>query len=357
MKSCFGNSIVISLFGESHSSHLGVVITGLPSGLKIDKNHIDFCLNMRKPKKNISTARVEKDEYIFASGFFNDRTTGTPLCILMENKNINSSDYELLKNTPRPSHADFTANQKYFGFQDYRGGGHFSGRLTAPIVVAGAICSQLLMQKGIKIRTHIYSTMDIFDTPFDYINPQEVSYGDLALIDKSKENTIKDKICELNGNSIGGILESAIIGMPCGIGEPFFDSIESVISSLIYSIPAVKGVEFGLGFDFATKKGSEVNDELIDFAKTSTNFNGGINGGISNGMPIIVRTVIKPTPSISFTQNTIDLKDNSPAKINIKGRHDPAIFNRAPIILDSMIAIGVLDLICQRYGYTYFNEV
>lgn len=363
MKSTFGNNINISLFGESHSQAIGVVINGLAPGIKLDLEFIHHQLNLRKPKGKISTARQEADEFEIVSGFFNGFTTGTPLCLMIYNKSQKSSDYEKTKSILRPSHADFTGIKKYIGYGDYRGGGHFSGRITAPLVAAGAICIHILKQKGITIGTHIKSCHGIEDVDFssendvlrielDALNDK---YFPLISDEKSKEMLAEIELAQQNGDSVGGILETVAINVPAGIGEPFFNSIESTISHLLFSIPAVKGVEFGLGFDFAKMTGSQANDPFYydKLVKTATNNNGGINGGISNGMPIVIKTVIKPTPSIYNEQNSVDINTLENVKLNIEGRHDPAIIHRARVVVDSVVAIGLVDLFCERYGYMW----
>lgn len=364
MSSYFGKSIVISLFGESHGEMIGVTMHNIAPGIKLDLDLIKEDMRKRQSRGDISTARQEADEIRIVSGFFNGYTTGTPLTILIENTSTKSKDYTKTKDILRPSHADYTAYEKYLGYQDYRGGGHFSGRLTAPIVAAGSICKQILASKGIYMGTHIACLKDIYDSSFskdevelkkqiDYLNSIE-----FAVLDTSKEATMRECIIahKTELNSVGGILESSILGMPSGIGEPFFDSIESTISSLLYSIPAVKGVEFGLGFGFANTTGQEANDCFeMNNGKiiTKTNNNGGINGGISNGMPINLRCVIKPTPSIFAVQDSVNYATKENTKLQIEGRHDPAIIHRARIVVDAMLAIGILDLCCQRYGYMW----
>lgn len=366
MKSCFGNNVNISLFGESHSQAIGVVINGLAPGIKLDLDFIQKQLDKRKPKGNISTKRQEADDFQIVSGFFNGYTTGTPLCLLIYNQSQKSGDYEKTKSLMRPSHADYTAQIKYNGFQDYRGGGHFSGRITAPLVAAGAICTQVLEQKGILIGTHIKACAGVADIGFSE-DEQKLSQQITHLNDcyfptnsSEAEGEMIGQIekAQADGDSVGGVLETAIINMPAGIGEPFFGSIESTLSQLLFSIPAIKGVEFGAGFDFANMTGSEANDSLYyeGKVKTSTNNNGGINGGISNSMPITIRSVVKPTPSIYKPQQTVDINTNENAQLQIKGRHDPAIIHRARVVVDSMVAIGLLDLFCERYGYMWMTD-
>ena len=363
MKSTFGEHIQISLFGESHGAAIGVNINGLAPGIKLDLDFIREQLNKRKPKGKISTQRKEADEFEIVSGFFNGYTTGTPLCIFIRNQSQHSKDYEATKYLMRPSHADYTAFEKYGGFQDYRGGGHFSGRITAPLVAAGAICLQILKQKGITIATHIASCKGIEDEPFG--TTEEVLLKQADKLNDSYFPTISSQAeqemvqvieqAHSNGDSVGGILETAIVNMPAGIGEPFFGSIESVLAHLLFSVPAVKGVEFGLGFGFANLFGSQANDPFVmkDKVCTTSNHNGGINGGISNGMPIMIKTAVKPTPSIYQPQQTVDIQKRENAQLQIHGRHDPAIIHRARVVVDSMVAIGLVDLFADRYGYMW----
>lgn len=366
MKSTIGNTIKISLFGESHGSAVGVVVDGLAPGIQIDYEFIRHQMELRKPQGKISTQRKEKDEIKILSGVFNGYTTGTPLCLCIENHSQHSKDYASLRFIPRPSHADFTANEKYFGYQDYRGGGHFSGRLTAPLVAAGAICISMLKQKGIVLGSHLAQISTIQDTSFSS-DPklclkqiEQLNNTYFAVLDPDIEEKMLNEIEEArkNEDSVGGIVETMILNLPAGIGEPYFNSIESVLSHYLFSIGAVKGVEFGLGFDFASKKGSQCNDSfrvVDDTVITETNFNGGINGGISNGMPIQLRCVIKPTPSIYQIQNSVNLQTMENTTLKIEGRHDPCIVHRARIVIDSVVAIGLVDLLQERYGIQYFT--
>lgn len=358
MKNNFGTNISMTIFGESHGPCIGITLDGLPAGFKINLERIKEDMEKRKAKGSISTQRHEDDEVEIVSGFFNGYTTGTTLTILIQNKNTQSKDYSDIQYRLRPGHADFSAYEKYHGFQDYRGGGHFSGRLTAPIVAAGSICRQILETKNILIGSHIEQLYALHDAPFsnniDELKKQiqTLNKKEFATLDEQVAQNMEQAILEAKNeqDSIGGILESAIINLPAGMGEPFFDSIESILAHLLFSIPAVKGVSFGAGFQMAAKKGSEANDAFImnDTIQTKTNNNGGINGGISNGMPIIIHTCIKPTPSIYKTQETVDYKTKESQTLNIKGRHDPCILHRARIVVDSMIAFGILDLLMSN---------
>lgn len=355
MKSVIGKNVTISLYGESHGNATGIVVDGLPAGIKINKEFMQSQLDKRKAKGKISTQRHEDDDFKIISGVFNEYTTGTPLHIMIENKSQKSSDYKPC--FPRPSHADYVAHIKYNGFEDYRGGGHFSGRLTAPLVACGSIAIDILKNKGIFIGTHIKKCQQIQDRGFnDYKSDIDICNSKYfsVLDDKTEKEMIQHiENAGKDNDSVGGILESCILNMPIGVGEPYFYSIESQISHYLFSVGAVKGVEFGLGFDYADYRGSQVNDQLqIENGKviTTTNNNGGINGGISNGMPIIVRCVVKPTPSIFKQQNTVNLATMENTTFTLTGRHDPAIFHRARVVIDSMIALALLDLLVEKYG-------
>ena len=363
MKNTFGNSLSVTVFGESHGAFIGAVIDGIAPGIKIDDNYIKSKLSLRRPAGSISTARVESDTYVIASGAFNGYTTGTPLTILISNENTNSKDYSSLKDTPRPSHADYTAECKYHGFQDYRGGGHFSGRVTAALVAAGALIQSALENVGVKIGTHISKLHGVLDRGFENLE------NDIELLAKKRFPTLSDyteqtMMSEIenagkDGDSVGGILESAIIGIPEGVGEPWFDSVEGMISHILFSIGGIKGVEFGDGFAFADMLGSEAKDSFnIENGKivTRTNRNGGINGGITNGMPVIVRCAVKPTPSIYKEQDTVSLTKMKCEKLAIEGRHDPAIIHRARSVVDAALAVAVADMMVTRFGTDFLAK-
>lgn len=360
MKNTFGSSVAVTLFGESHGAEIGAALDGLAPGIVVDEDFIRHQLSLRRPQGRISTARVESDPFRIVSGVFEGRTTGTPICILIPNSNTKSGDYE--KGLPRPGHADYTAECKYHGFQDFRGGGHFSGRLTAAIVAAGAIAISALQKKGILIGTHICELAGISDRSFDHMEADIETLSDLTfpvLSHKSGEAmqaAIETAASE--GDSVGGILETAVMGLPAGVGEPWFDTVEGLLAHAIFSIPAVKGVEFGKGFGFADMRGSEANDPIrVENGKivTTTNHNGGINGGITNGMPVVFRTVVKPTPSIFMEQESVDLEAMQNATLSIKGRHDPAIIHRARVVVDSMTALTLCDVLAGRFGTDFFS--
>lgn len=361
MSGIWGNNLKLSIFGESHGEGIGIVINGLPVGLEIDLELIHKEMRRRAPgRSKISSQRKEADSFEILSGYFNNKTTGTPLCAIIHNKDSRSNDYEKIKNLLRPGHADYTGYVKYSFLNDYRGGGHFSGRLTAPLVFAGAIAKQILMKNSIEIGSHILSIGHIQDECLDSINVDdnaliEIKDKDFPTIDDEKGNKMIELIEEVRiaGDSIGGIIETAIVNLQAGLGEPFFDSVESKLSQLLFSIPAVKGVEFGKGFEITRLKGSQANDEYyIENEKimTYTNNNGGILGGITNGMPIIFRAAIKPTPSISIKQKTVDIENMENTEIQIEGRHDPCIVPRAVPVVEAVSALAILDLIMEQGG-------
>ena len=355
MSNVLGNNLKITVFGESHGPFVGITIDGISAGVEINRDFIDECLSKRRPSTSYETKRVELDEYQIISGEFNGFTTGAPLTIIIPNSNTKSSDYEELKVKPRPSHADYVANVKYAGYQDYRGGGHFSGRVTAAIVAGGAIVLSALEKIGIKIGSHILSVGNVKDRKFiqtsndiDLINSK-----DFPCFDSQKEMEIAMQEAANDLDSIGGVIETMVTGLPVGLGSPMFDSLESLISHAMFSIGGIKGVEFGEGFKFGELKGSTAND-AFEYSKgkvvTKTNNNGGINGGITNGMPVVFNVAVKPTPSISKEQETVNLIDGNNDSLLIKGRHDPAIIRRVNIVVRCMTAIVIGDLLISRYG-------
>ena len=358
MKDTFGQSVSITLAGESHGAGIVTILSGMAPGIPVDEEFIADQLTKRRPAGAISTSRREADKFEILSGVFNGFTTGTPVAILIRNENTQSRDYSEIASTARPGHADYSAQCKYHGFQDYRGGGRFSGRTTAGIVAAGAICLSALAKKGIKIGTHIAECAGIPDKKFENIEEDIDSLNGklFAVLDDEAGIKMEEAILAAKNeqDSVGGILETAITGIPAGIGEPYFDSIESQLAHMLFSIPAVKGVEFGAGFGFAKMRGSEANDPFrVDENEkivTKTNNNGGINGGISNGMPVIFRCAIKPTPSISVGQETVDFVKGENKNFAITGRHDPAIIHRARTVIDSAASIVLCDILAQRFG-------
>lgn len=357
MKNTYGNSVSITLFGESHGPAIGAVLDGLAAGIPVDESFIAEQLRKRRPSGKISTSRVEEDKFEILSGVFNGKTTGTPIAIVIPNENVKSGDYSDISRLARPGHADYTAHLKYHGFEDFRGGGHFSGRITAAIVAVGAIAASALAAKGIKIGTHIKSCAGISDREFSDIESDIdlLNSLDFSVLDPEISAAMIEKIeaAAKDGDSVGGELETAVFGFPSGVGEPFFDSVESRLSHALFSIPAVKGVQFGDGFALASMRGSEANDPIeIKGGRviTKTNRAGGINGGITNGMPLMFSCAIKPTPSIFKTQDTVDYIKLENAKLSLKGRHDPAIIHRARVVIDSIAAISLCDMLAERFG-------
>lgn len=366
ISSFFGKNIKISIFGESHGPAIGVVIDGLPSGFSIYQEKLLKDMARRRPSsQSYSTKRREPDDVEILSGYYNDRTTGTPLCAMIRNKDTRSKDYSELESLMRPGHADYTGYMRYKGYNDISGSGHFSGRLTAPLVFAGSLISQILINSKIFIGSHIDSIFDKHDLRFNGTNVTEeqlnnLKYMDIPVNDLSCQQAFLDIIddAKSKSDSVGGIVETAIIGLPAGIGSPIFDNVESNIASILFSIPAVKGVEFGQGFDITSLYGSEANDSFyIENKKilTRTNNNGGINGGITNGMPLLLRTAVKPTSSIAKKQDTIDIKTLKNATLEVKGRHDACIVPRVVPVIDAACAISIFDLLIGYYGLDRFN--
>jgi len=355
MSATWGKKIRYTIFGESHGKGIGITIDGLPPGYEIDLAEVSREMTRRAPGRNpLSTDRSEKDAYTIWSGFVNGKTTGTPLCAMIENTNQRSADYDSLASKFRPGHADYSGFIKYNGFNDIRGGGHFSGRLTAPLVFAGAIAKQILRQKNILIGSHIQRIGPVsepkFSTiPFEEQLLEQLTHQDFPVINPLMGQQMQDCILSAKsaGDSVGGVIEAAALNLPAGLGEPFFDSLESTLSHLLFSIPAIKGVEFGAGFDFANMLGSIANDAMYNqngVIKTSTNNNGGILGGITNGMPLIFRVAVKPTASIHLEQHTVNsIGENT--TIIVDGRHDPCIVPRAVPVVEAVTAMGILDLL------------
>lgn len=362
--STFGKAIPVNLFGESHGKAIGITINNLPGGIELDLNKINHELLKRRPKSNLSTPRREQDDIEFLSGFFNGKTTGTPLTLVIHNNDTRSRDYT--QNILRPSHADYTAHIKYNQSQDYRGGGHFSGRLTTPIVILGSIAQQILEQKGIIIASHINSIKDQKDSNFSEVLPTEevlrsLQQSDFPLINTENKSLFEDVILNAkeNRNSVGGTIETCILNLPVGYGHPFFESIESVLAQLLFSVPAIKGVEFGKGFDITKLFGSEANDPfevLNGKITTKTNNSGGIQGGISNGMPITFKVAVKPTASIGLPQETVDIDTMTPTILELKGRHDPCIVHRVIHVINAITAYGILEIMARKEGSSWINS-
>ena len=362
MKNSFGQNITLTLFGESHGSAIGAVLDGLAPGIPVDEAFIASQLALRRPYGDLGTQRREVDRFTIVSGVCQGTTTGTPLCIMIPNEDTDSRSYEDLRTCPRPGHADYTAQCKYHGFQDYRGGGHFSGRLTAAIVAAGAIAIAALREKGIFIGTHMLRCGGVEDRPFDDLAADIAALNTLqfAVLEKKAGLAMEDRIrhAAQDGDSVGGVLETAVIEVPAGVGEPWFNTVEGLLSHALFSIPAIKGVQFGAGFDMIDSPGSQYNDNFaLEDGRivTETNHNGGINGGITNGMPLLFRCAVKPTPSIFKEQRTVDLSAMEPATLQIQGRHDPAIIHRARVVVDSITALVLCDLLAERYGTDYLG--
>lgn len=359
MKNTFGQSVAVTLFGESHGSAIGVVIDGLCPGLSVDEAFISRQLARRRPSSPLDTPRQERDTFQILSGVFNGETTGSPLCIMIPNENVRSGDYSY--GSARPSHADYAASCKYHGFEDYRGGGHFSGRVTAALVAAGGILIPALARLGVSIGTHILQCGEIRDREFETLEADIAALQErpFPTLDSEKGKRMAEYIMQARAelDSVGGVTQTAINGLRPGIGEPWFDSVESEIAHIVFSLGGIKGIEFGAGFTAAEMRGSECNDAFrIKDGKivTKTNHNGGINGGITNGMPVIFQCAVKPTPSIGKKQETVDFVKNEETEIEIRGRHDPAIIRRICPVLDSVTAIAVCDLIAQRFGTDIF---
>ena len=355
MSSTTGNKLKISLFGESHGEAVGVVIDGLPAGFEIDFSELERFMKRRAPGGKLATQRKEADEPKFLSGLLDGVTTGFPLCAIIENTNTRSGDYKF-KETPRPAHADYTAAMKFGGYADMRGGGHFSARLTAPICIAGGIAKQLLAQKGVFVGAHLKSIGCVEDESFP-LYPScelfgELARKELAVID---DGAMEKMIFEIEsarseGDSVGGVIECSVIGVPIGLGEPMFDGIENRLAKNIFGIPAVKGIEFGSGFEGSKLLGSQNNDEFcITDGKiaTKTNNSGGIQGGITNGMPVVFRAALKPTPSIARPQQTVNISTLEETTLEIKGRHDPCVAVRAVPVIEAVTALTLLDIILE----------
>lgn len=360
MSSVYGETLKVSLFGQSHSEAVGVVIDGLPSGIKIDMERLQKFLLRRAARGAISTQRQEPDVPEFLSGLKDSITCGAPICAIIRNTNVRSGDYSDLKNIPRPSHADFAVYSKHGEFADFSGGGHQSGRITAALCIAGGICEQYLENMGITVGAHIYTVAGIQDTPFDPVNItadilQEIAEKDFPVINEAVGDSIKKRIAEAKEaeDSVGGIVEFAVTGLTAGLGSPHFGGLENRISSAVFGVPAIKGIEFGNGFACAGLKGSENNDAFYISEEedsdgsvyTRTNNSGGINGGISNGMPLIGRAAVKPTPSIAKDQESVNIATGQNITVSIKGRHDPCIVHRAVPCIEAAVAIAIADAI------------
>lgn len=355
MKNTFGQSVTLTLFGESHGPAVGAVLDGLAPGLPVREEEIARLLSRRRPSSLTDTARREPDRFQLLSGVFNGRTTGTPVCIVIPNEDAHSADYQY--GLARPSHADYAAFRKYHGFEDYRGGGHFSGRITTALVAAGGILLPALGALGIRIGTHVLRCGGVSDRPFGDMAADLAALSErtFPVLDPESGERMTEVILRAREalDSVGGVTQTAVCGLPAGVGEPWFDSVEGVLSHALFSLGGIKGVEFGEGFGLAEKRGSEANDPLRMHGGqvvTETNRNGGVNGGITNGMPVVFQCAVKPTPSIAQEQRTVDFRKGEDAALSIKGRHDPAIVRRICPVIDSVTALVVCDLLAQRFG-------
>lgn len=354
--SSMGNQIKIEIFGESHAPEIGVTVTGLPAGERIDTEALQRFMDRRAPGRDAtSTARKEADAPIFLCGVVDGVTTGAPLTAVIRNGDTRSRDYEKLRNLPRPSHADYAAHIKYKGNNDIRGGGAFSGRLTAPLCIAGGIAKQILARRGITVGAHVASVAGVADTPFDPVCPDPLAAlgKPFPTVDDAAGEKMRAAIlaAKAEGDSVGGVVECAVTGMPAGHGGPLFDGVEGKLAQALFGIPAVKGVEFGAGFAAAAMRGSAHNDAFAvkdGRVVTETNRAGGILGGITNGMPLLVRAAFKPTPSIAKPQQTVNLTTMQTETLVIEGRHDPCVVVRAVPVVEAAVALCILDLLEEK---------
>ena len=363
MSSAYGERIKISIFGQSHAPAIGVVIDGLPAGETIDSDRLQAFLDRRRPGQGLhTTARKEGDVPRFLSGLVEGRTCGAPLCAVIENTDTRSRDYDNVLDVPRPGHADYTAWVKWRGHNDVRGGGHFSGRLTAPLCVAGGIAKQILARRGVYVGAHLASVGTESDAPFP-LRPTAELFNAVAakpfpVIDDDAGERMRAAIlaAKSDGDSVGGVVECAAVGLPAGLGEPMFGGVENRLAAALFGIPAVKGVEFGDGFAAARARGSENNDPFCmadGRVATETNHTGGILGGITDGMPIVLRTAVKPTPSIARPQRTVSLSAGEDTDLVIRGRHDPCIAHRAVPVVEAVTAAVLLDLLLEGHHGTF----
>ncbi len=349
-----GNKVKIEIFGQSHSDSIGMTLSGFPSGVEIDEDELYRFMLRRAPGRDAtSTARKEADKPEFLCGVVDGVTTGAPITAIIRNADQHSRDYDKLRYTPRPSHADYAAHVKYNGANDIRGGGAFSGRMTAPLCIGGGMAKQLLESRGIEVGAHALMIGGVYDDAFDMVNPCDISAAenkDFPTVSDEAGAKMRDEIlkAKADGDSVGGIIECTITGVPTGLGGPLFEGVEGKIASAIFGVPAVKGIEFGSGFESAKMRGSTHNDEFEfdgENVVTKTNNSGGIQGGITNGMPIIFRVAMKPTPSIAKPQNTVNLETKENVTLEIGGRHDPCIVARAVPVIEAVAALCILDLL------------
>ena len=362
MNNTLGKIARLTLFGESHGKYIGAVLDGLPAGVPVAEGDVRAALDARRPAGAISTARRETDEFEIVSGVYNGYTSGSPLCIIIPNADTRSVDYTSAPRLARPGHADFTSNARNAGFEDFRGGGHFSGRLTAPIVALGAVVRSALEAKGVYIGTHILSIGSESERRFSGGADEVMALrGDpFPTLDKGSKEKMRRVIeaAKSDGDSVGGVLECAVCGVPAGVGDPWFGSVEGVISNAVFSVPAIKGIEFGAGFALSSMRGSEANDPFVvadGTVATLTDNCGGVLGGLSTGGMIVFRAAVKPTPTISKEQQTVDLVTGEAAVIAAKGRHDPCIVHRAACVVSSVTALAVADMLAARFGEEYLR--
>ena len=358
MANQYGNNLKLEIYGGSHDEKIGIKLTGFPRGMRADMEALQAFLARRAPGQNeLSTPRKEADTPVFLSGLSDGVTDGNELHAVIYNQNKRSSDYSFIYDTPRPGHADFAALQKYGSDVDLRGGGHFSGRLTAPLCIAGGLALQYLAARGIHVGAHVARIADVQDIRFGAMISIEklirLTTMPFPLLDESKEAEMRERIltARAEGDSVGGVVECAVTGLPAGLGEHMFAGVEGRVAALAFSVPAVKGVEFGAGFDAATMRGSENNDPFCTDGTrivTKTNHCGGILGGMTNGMPLVFRAAFKPTPSIAKEQDTVSLSRMENTKLSIKGRHDPCVVLRAVPVIEAVAALAVLDLLLDR---------
>jgi len=362
----FGKNIRITFSGASHAPEIGLTVEGLPAGVRLDEEAIRSALARRRPQTSISTSRSEPDRYEIRSGAPDGVTDGTPLRFSIPNTDTRSHDYDPLRNRPRPGHADYPAYVKSGGTEDLRGGGIHSGRMTALFMIAGAIADTVLIRHGIRVGSHILSVGHVLDRPFDPLAIEPEALAQLAslpfpVLDDDAEARMRAVIedARAHADTVGGIVETAVVGLPVGTGEPLFDSLESRLSAILFSVPAVKAVEFGDGFDIARKLGSEVKDEYAFDSDgrvvTLANHNGGILGGMATGMPLILRAAVKPTSSIGLPQRTVDLQTRENATIVVGGRHDPAIVHRAVHVINAAVAFALFDLLAEGKPAAWFR--
>jgi len=357
MSSYFGKNLKVSVFGQSHGAGIGMVMDGFPAGFKIDMDALNAFMQRRAPGQNrMTTARKEKDLPKFLSGLVEDTTCGAPMAAVIENTDMRKKDYAAHKLLPRPGHADYTAQIRYGGYQDVSGGGHFSGRLTAPLCIAGGICLQMLESRGIKIMARIRAVHGVEDVKWDMVDPkpmQSVAGKPFPVIDDNAGEKMQAEILDAarKGDSVGGVVEVAAFGVPAGLGDPMFMGVENRVSQALFGIPAVKGVEFGAGFAAAGMYGSENNDAFYEEGPCKTNASGGILGGITSGMPVVARVAIKPTPSIALEQDTIDFETGKAEKVQVNGRHDPCIVPRAVPVVEAVFAMAIMDMLLDAPAF------